>query len=404
MKLNIYTNKNTIIMNDGNLTNIPLFKYISKNNIHNYSFISAHDIKLSIDLFAGNISIIEPDNNIALFKSEYENKKIYKYPKGKEINLQIIGLDNSFYSIYFYYINEVNTAKFTPYSFIVGSNYLLDTSFINIPNFKISNSGQKVGDYYLGIYPINCEMKVEVQDDFKQKYYLNQKKGFFQQVIYSRLDYVYNITCENKSNCSSLTFVYQMDEIIGISLYNGISKPFLFNKIDDNFNFSFPHTQKEKDININFGLLDNNTQFKIKIFLNDKYLEEFDKYSPISINETITLKSEDVKKNCNNSVYICKVLLFIESVNKTTSVLNINLNTVETMNLKLIGENTVEKSAFILSILFICGIGLFIMIIIVLNRVRKILNQKEDIFDENDNTVGEMEKIDEDNKSYLFID
>ena len=85
MKLNIYTNKNTIIMNDGNLTNIPLFKYISKNNIHNYSFISAHDIILSIDLFAGNISIIEPDNNIALFKSEYENKKIYNIQREKKL-------------------------------------------------------------------------------------------------------------------------------------------------------------------------------------------------------------------------------------------------------------------------------------------------------------------------------
>ena len=75
------------------------------------------------------------------------------------------------------------------------------------------------------------------------------------------------------------------------------------------------------------------------------------------------------------------------------------------MNFKSILENKVEKSAFILSILFICGIGLFIMIILVLNRVRKILNQKEDIIDENNNfMVNEMEQIDEDNKSYLFMD
>ena len=403
MKLNIYTNKNKIIMNDKNLTNIPLFKYISKYNFHNYSFKSNNDIYLSVDLFAGKISInpkIKPFN-------EYENKKIYKFPGCKEVNLIIKGLENSFYSIYIYNINENSKAN----PFIVGSNYLFDSSFIKVPIFKLLDYfyyyGQKEVFYYLGINPINCEMNVEMQDYWspKQKENLIQKNGFYQQIISSNLDYNYNINYKNNNYCLFSTFVYQMDNITGISLYNGISQSFLFNKSFNNFTFSFPHTQKENDININFGLLDKNSEFNIKIFLNDEYLNEFENITPININETITLKSEDVMKNCNNSVYICKILLFIESVNKIDSVLNINLNIIETMNFKSIGENTVEKSAFILSILFICGIGLFIMIILVLNRVRKILNQKEDLFDESNNfMVNEMEQIDEDNKSHLFID
>ena len=310
MKLNIYTDKNTIIMNDKNLTNIPLFKYISKNNIHNYSFKSNNDIYLSIDLFSGKISINSNQKNKPF--NVYDNKKIYKFPMLKEVNLQIKGLENSFYSIYIYNINDNSKAK----PFIVGSNYLFDSSIIKVPIFKLLDYfyyyGQKEVFYYLGIYPNNCEMNVEMEDYWtpNKKENLIQKNGFYQQIISSNLDYNYNITYK-KNSYSFSTFVYQMDNITGISLYNGISKSFLFNKNFNNFTFSFPHTQKEKDININFRLLDNNSQFNIKIFLNGEYLSEFENITPININETITLKSEDVKKNCNNSVYICKILLFI---------------------------------------------------------------------------------------------
>ena len=393
-KVNIYTDNNIIDMNDEKINALPLFKYISKDHKHKYFFKKKPDsIYLNIALFSGNISIKQTGTeNITFY--EYKNNKLYIFPKNEDLALTIVGWEDSFYSIYDY----TNIFKKNN-SLLIGSNYLL-----NIENERIISLldyfyyySQKENFYYFSIYPFNCTINVKEKDPWKS--FETVKKDPYQYIISSNSDYDYYIY--NKSNdksCLCFISLYQLDNINGISLANDIPQIFIFNEIYNNITFSYPYTAKDNDINISFNIFEEENKsfnslaqenYTLTIKLNgNEYLNTSNK--KIILNETIMLKYDDIKNNCNNFSHICKIVLYVQSKNYKQSKFEITLKSFKHVD----NDYHFEKPIIVLYILIFGGICLFATIFLVLYNLYKIIFKKEDLMEKINETTFEKELVD----------
>ena len=97
----------------------------------------------------------------------------------------------------------------------------------------------------------------------------------------------------------------------GIFLGNNVPQKIVFNKNYSFLKFSYSHVKKEKDINIAVNLTDNE-KYKLKLLINDF---EIKKELNILKNETVIIKSKDVKEKCQNEQQICKISFNLISEN-----------------------------------------------------------------------------------------
>ena len=142
------------------------------------------------------------------------------------------------------------------------------------------------------------------------------------------MDYNFFIINKEKKNLNDIkVLLYHIDQINGISLANDYFQPFLFNCYDTSL-FSYPHTQKDKNITINFGL-NQNEEYIINIYLNKKEykISNDSEYIITSNKSTILINSINIINECSNFIHICKVLLNITSINKNKTILYISVNT-----------------------------------------------------------------------------
>ena len=361
VKVNVYTKKDVIYINETDNNDILLYKYISKNNENKYSLKGNYSLYIS--LFSGNISLnseIIPVNYPFYFDIINNSK-----------NIIIMANEDSFYSI-----NFNNYKKNIENSFIIGSYYLLNTNTTIklIDNFYYY--GQKEYPYYLGIYQEN-KNKTKIKENYNDY-------EFHQSITSSNDDFELNVIYNN-TNCYAS--IYQIDDITGISLVNNIPQSFQFNNTFKNVNFSYPHIQKKHDLIISSDL-NKNDIYNITIYLNDKKNENL--IYKLKGCDKIILSSDIIMENCDKFLLICKVLLFIEPEN-IDSKLTITVNSILR-----------KKSIIILSLLFICGGGLLIMIFLVLFNMIKMIRKKENLIEKIRTTYFEKEMIrneEEDNES-----
>ena len=391
----IYTEDNIINLEGTKIKDLPLFKYISKNNNNSYEFVSGdNELYLNIETFSGNIGL-NSDNYYEILSTN-EKIKLYKFPENTNVSIQIFGKEDSFYSIYDYTITYIQDN-----SFIVGSSYILTLTESQLKTIKLLDYyyyyEQKETSYFIGIYSPDNTINVKLKGAWNQNGPENLNELGLNQIISSSdLDYDFIIIKKqiNMNKYNDYVLCYEIDNITGISLANGIEYYFIFNNNNNILNFSYPHTQKEKDINITFKLrydLD-----KIIIFTYPQTLKEkkFNKTSEISkeindikicpelkiqqdITSELTKEVYDIYKikillngleykirnyqktsnvfnilinsnesdfsNCFNFSSICKVFLFIELINgsQEKSVLNISINTVE--NKPIENEEEIEE-------------------------------------------------------------
>ena len=114
------------------------------------------------------------------------------------------------------------------------------------------------------------------------------------------MDYNFFIINKEKKNLNDIkVLLYHIDQIKGISLSNDYFQPFLFNYYYDTLLFSYPHTQKDKSITINFELNENEA-YIINIHLNEKEYKIYNdsEYIITSNKSTILINSININNEC----------------------------------------------------------------------------------------------------------
>ena len=305
--INMKTDK-AIINNTDFVKEVPPYRrFIRKGNEDLY-FLKGNkekDIYLNIETFTGNINIeISPDD---YKKYECGNKLLYIIPQNKDISLKIEGLANSVYSISDNYITVGDYLK-------IGSNYLfiLDKhDYLNIDP-KDQSTYIDVGEYpyYIGIYSLNCSISVEEENG---ENIILEKNQFYQKIDSTSKQKHFTVRKKNnKDICLFYVSCHKLENFNsdsnGIPLGNSTSQSFKFNKKNNSMVYSFPHTEIEKDINIDFKLTTEG-QFKVKIMADGQNIIN-DKID--SKNKNIKLGSSELEKKCDDFKFICKILLYLE--------------------------------------------------------------------------------------------
>ena len=288
----------------------------------------------------------------------------------------------------------------------IGSNYLFKIdNILNDYNFKTPNTENKYistgvePSYFFGFYPINCKIEVKNKNNN-----LKGKNGFYQDIIINneeKNDLIYNISKVDKNTNECLleisSFIFEdlenIDYINGINLSFNISKSFLFDKDNKKLIFLFTHSEKEKDLKINFKLLDEE-KYDLSIFFMDSMHEI--KYSILNTN-SILIKSQDLQYLCMNYNQVCKINFVVESHNiLEESILEIIItndenndhndnndknepNSKDLNNLDDTGNSVVLYT--LVSILVIISIITIILLVILLFRCK---NKKKSFNDEID--------------------
>ena len=318
--INMKTNNTPKFYNDFFKEVLPYRRFIRKDN-EDFYFLKGNEkqeMYLNIETFTGEIKIELESSNNNYFKNEFGNKKLYVFPKNTNIKLKITGLTNSVYSISDnYYIKE---------HLKIGSNYLLslkeESEMTIIP--KDQATYPKTNDlYYLGIYSLNCSLYLDGKDN------KIDKNGFYQVIERTSSEKKLSIIKgEENSNDNCLFYVssHKLEEFSsnsnGIPLGNNTSQSFKFSKEHNSMIFSFPHTEIENDIKIDFKT---EGKYKAKIMVDGKNIKE----DNINSNKVIQLNASDLKENCEDFKFICKILIHLESEEKDKeSTIEISINSI----------------------------------------------------------------------------
>ena len=304
--INMKTDKAMINYTDFVNEVTPYRRFIKKGNEDLYFFKGnkEKDIYLNIEKFTGDIKI---EINLKDYKKyEFGNKVLYIIQKNKDINLKIKGLANSVYSISDNYITVGDYLK-------IGSNYLFileKYDEINIdPKDQSTYANIDEYPYYIGIYSLNCT--ININEENKENIIL-EKNEFYQKIDSTSRQIHFSINKKNNEEiCLFYVSCHKLESFTsdsnGIPLGQNIPQSFKFNKNNNSMVYSFPHTEIEKDINIDFKLTGG--QFKVKIMADGQNIKD-DKID--SKNTNIKLDASQLKKKCDDFKFICKILLYLE--------------------------------------------------------------------------------------------
>lgn len=396
VNVNMKTDKNKIYLTDFNDYNAGNFRFIAKDSQNSFYFKGDDKIKyLNIEVFSGDIDITLSINQYD--KYEINNKKLFIIPKNVPFDITLKGKENSVYSIYDYHSDFLESGFDQ-----VGLNYLHiikddNITFMPLDYYDITNDKYP---YYFGIFPLNCDIIIS-NNNTKDE--IELKKNEFYQKIINFFDTKYTLKKEKdekESSCLFYTSLYQLDDIYGITLSHNISQSFKFEQNYDTLKFSYPHTQKDNDISLELNLI-NEGKYKIELYLNNVKFND----STIEANDTITLKSTDIKNKTNNFREICKILIKIQSQNKEKeSILNINIKSISSDNNNNNNNKTNRNIKVIviiaIALVSIIGIILVVVILICLKTISQNKNLSVEV-----NTVsfkGENQSDDDNQEGLLY--
>ena len=332
MKTNIKLINNTDFIKEA-----PSYRrFIKKDNEDLYLFKGNKDqeIYLNIETFTGEIHIeLEQEKDISKF--EFENKILYIIPKNTDISLKIKALANSVYSINDNYYTIERNLK-------IGSNYLLNLEKnINLsPKDESNYLASEDYLYYIGIYPVNCLISIDEEEN-------KLENNEFYQVILNTSENNYlpinKLNSDSNNNCLFYVSCHKLEEFNsnsnGIPLGNNTSQSFKFNKDHNSMVFSFPHTEIENDIKIDFKLFSEG-KFKLNIMVDGKNFKE----DNINSNKSnIQLNASDLKQKCEDFKFICKILFYLE-LEENESESNIEI-TIKSIKEKDNGESSDSPSS-----------------------------------------------------------
>ena len=394
MVLMFYTDKTVFGTNIYNNYNDYFFaKKGSINKFYFYNEKSYDTGMISIQKISGKISIkYQGLNNIKSFS--YKNMYLYELSKNdKIVVLQITCEKNSIYSIKNQYFNN------NEFDYKINGNYIfnLNNKEMKLYIFEHSNYNARREDRmyfyilkYLSINPIGCNISLQKEISFynaePETQILSLSNNFYQNIYKVRSGEKINLMIENKNKedtclvfSSSLFFL--KDELSyfdeGIIISDGLTQSFWFNEIYNKFNYFYYHTQKDKDIKIDFNLL-NEGQYQINLFLDDNNLS---KSYNISSNQTILVDNDSWKDIWKENSYVFILSFTVLSYKENDSYLQILLHIDNDEDKKDNDSNDdgSNSSSALIIILVIVGLIIILIIIILIIRYRKKQNVIEDM-------------------------
>lgn len=358
--INIYTDRTKIefgqIFNqyrftrEGNIDNYIINKKTFKSSIDEHGY-------LNIETVSGNISVITNKQKATVYSKD--NKKLYFIDKKlNEFNFKIIANQNSVYYINYFGVRDNSYSEDTLFYGMHNGNYLFNiknnqTYHLEIYTLPSEYSVTKNYPIYTGFYPLGCKLDGvrNFFENFTDGYdsYLDPipKKNDFYQFIYKGSDYEFGefnqdgFYVNKTENDSNLCLFYSSFFILtnnrqegGIILEENIPRKVLFTQKYNELNFTFPISELNKDINIEFKM-EKKENYKVAIFIKDV---KIDKEYNINENSTIPLKKEMLENICKNKNQLCGIFLdIISEKSKDDKFLEIIFNT---QNLKNQTNNT----------------------------------------------------------------
>ena len=351
VKINMYTNNNTIHLEPY----ISNYRYIANNDETNFEIGSGNNnieyMILNMELLSGNISFIASDKkNIEYYLN---NKKLLAIIKKKEFKFKIKSSENSYYHLNYILKNNI----YIDFSYTIGANYLFNLKELS-KNIIFSNPRinydyeYKVKPAFISFSPNNCNIKViqtiDLYEESKEE--LEKLKDFYQDITYKNEKNVsifssfniFNYTITKDKNKGQNCFVdvafyeYSLDYSNAIVLTSNSPKIFYFK---NSLIFSYPVTNKDNDILIDFQLLDE-TKYNINIIINDeKYYNNY----ILEKNEKISIKSKDLQEKCRPGYQICNIYFKIESRNDSFLQINIEDQGSEQIYIEFLQDDENEE-------------------------------------------------------------
>ena len=405
IETNIYTDKNKVLM----AMKYNYHKYSKKNNEDKFLIPKNEyeNIELNIEILSGNIEI-KMNSGYSLL--EKDNKKIYKIQNNEnEIEISILAKNDSVYNIR-YYIPEFG--PFSPNSVMSGSNYLFFLP--NNSDFKegllLSNYFEYLDNppdkYFVGIYPLNCEMKMDYVPLNFIPLPIDLKWGFHQEILDQKIkNNIIGYKINKNENISDECFFYlsvfkydnqSINDNNGIFLENNVSQKFIFNENYTFLKFSYAYVEKEKDVNIALNLM-KNEKYKLKLVIKDLDLKN--EYY-ISKNETVIIESKDIKKICQNEQQICIISFNLISENNDESLVELRVsaeinNSTDNDNNKN-NDNNNNNGGINVVVLILIIVAVIILIALIIIIITKLKTKK------GDNLNSQIENFKGDNQENIL--
>jgi len=378
---NIFTDKNKVLMT----MKYNYHRYSKKNSKDNFLIPKNENgnIELNIELLSGNIEV-KINSEYSLL--ENNNKKIYKISNnGNEIEISIIPKNDSAYNIR-YYVPDFS--PFSPHLVMSGSNYLFSIPNNTNDGIYLSNYLEYIDNapykYFIGIYPLNCEMKMEYSFMNLTTLPIDLKWGFHQEILDQKIqNNIMGYKIYRKENISDeclfyySVFRYDNQSINGnngIFLENNISQKFVFNQNYNFLKFSYADVEKEKDVNIALNLTNSeNNKLKLKLLINNLALKkEYD----ISKNETVIIESNEIKEKCQNEQQICIISFNLISENADDLLVELKVSTEINNSKNKDNKNNDNNNnnginVFLLIIIIVAVIILLALIVVFILRLKK---------------------------------
>ena len=388
IKEDMIIDKDTINMTGFSEANRPLYKFISKNEINKFSFKgSEKEIYLNIETIAGKIDVAINTKEKYNFYNK-GNNYLYIFPSKTNLDITIKGIKNSLYLF-----EDIYPIIFNENKINVGEKYFvkIKDQLTLEPGEYFDQKSEIKKDFYMGIYPIDCDLSVEsFKNERDDKIVLAQKKGFYQD-IFSNLDSKYTFINKKPSkDCLFYISYFELDDEYGISLEDDNDDYQLF-ALDSNrrkLKFTYMNIKQDNentDVNFYFKF-ENEGNYQVQLHCGEFIQGAMISSNNQNYNYKLTLKSEKLDDNCKY-YNICKLFLTIESENlKKESIFGINVS-------KKSKEENKKNEDKIQAIILICiSAFLLIIVIIIIFIIFTTLRKNKDIRENIYKTSFQFEK------------
>ena len=308
-------------------------------NLDGYN--SAYKIFIDLQIISGDINIdINAPLPYTYTKYEVSNKIFYSIHVNKdkgpfsEINFQINAKNNSYYLVSYLVIKD--SSEESLHYLDSGMNYLeaVDKTIGKKTSiFFTNNMKNKKFPFFVSFYSLNCQFKIsrntgkelEVIDSFAQEIVSPEESYYLSE------QYIYELTIlsiDSSKYEGDFCFFYanglELDKItesdtkgIGrhIVISENVPQRVVFENNIKNIKFLFPHSSPDKNININFNLI-NLADYNVKIYF--EYKEPSSNYEIARTQHLFFEKDEpDWRKGCLYSNNLCNIIIDI-TLNKGT--------------------------------------------------------------------------------------
>lgn len=350
---NIYTNNTNPYIS----TLMPFRKYLRKNKIDSF-LINFNNLNNNNDYYYLYIETLSGDiDNLNIneenIKEQIDKKAILYKPKN-ESDIKIKADENIVYSIAAISFDNININESDLVTIMPNMNYRFKI-YKNEIKVKLNYLNENIYNYninyFLSFYSLNCKISIKENDSDKMDNIIS-----INQTNYNNTFTVEKESEEKKDseNCIFDVAFFEWGDISNNSFYSIIlseNKPHIYKFENDlqEIRYMYYVTDKTKDLKLNL-MFSNITNYSISLFLNNS-IEPENKYSK---NETITIKSKNIKNQCKNETHACLIYF------------NIRLEEIKndlTIEVKIYGKT--NSSAFYIIGSFI-GSGILLLIIIIL--------------------------------------